>query len=72
MLATCWEQTRDIPVPQFRDGECEVRQLWDDAVCDALGWDKEQLAVLRKLLHREPHVRGLGYNQYGDAPETDT
>ena len=71
-LATCWEQTHDIPVPQFGDGDCEVRRLWDNAVGDALGWDKEQLAVLRNLLHREPYVRGLGYNQHDDERETNT
>ena len=68
-LADCWERTRDMRVPQFRDGECEVRRLWDDAVADAMGWDAAELGRLRRLLHREPHVRGLGYNQYADAPE---
>lgn len=65
-LADCWEATRDMVVPQYRDGECEVRQLWDAAVCDALGWEEAEIAALRKLLHQEPHVRGLGYGQYGD------
>ena len=46
-LAGCWEQTKDIVVPQFSHGECEVREL----------------------LNTEPHVRGLGYNQYGDEIE---
>lgn len=68
-LAACWERTRDMRVPQFRDGECEVRRLWDEAVADAMGWDADELGRLRRLLHREPHVRGLGYNQYADAPE---
>ena len=68
-LAACWERTRDMVVPQFRDGECEVRRLWDEAVADAMGWDAAELGRLRRLLHREPHVRGLGYNQYADAPE---
>ena len=68
-LAACWERTRDMVVPQFRDGECEVRRLWDEAVADAMGWDAAELGCLRRLLHREPHVRGLGYNQYADAPE---
>jgi hypothetical protein len=71
-LATCWEQTRDIQVPQFRDGECEVRRMWDNAVSDALDWDNSHLESLRNLLHREPHVRGLGYYEYSDALETDT
>ena len=66
-LADCWERTKDMLVPQFRDGECEVRRLWDEAVADAIGWDAVELAHLRELLNNEPHVRGLGYNQYADA-----
>ena len=66
ILADCWERTRDMVVPQFRDGECEVRRLWDEAVAEAMDWDPEYLAHLRHLLHKEPHVRGLGYNQYAD------
>ena len=68
-LAACWERTKDAPVPQFRDGEAPVRRLWDEAVAEAMGWDADELGRLRRLLHREPHVRGLGYNQYADAPE---
>ena len=66
ILADCWERTKDTVVPQFRDGECAVRRLWDEAVAAALGWDARELAHLRRLLHQEPHVRGLGYNQYAD------
>ena len=66
ILADCWERTKDMAVPQFRDGECEVRRLWDEAVAEAMDWDPEELARLRHLLHQEPHVRGLGYNQYAD------
>ena len=66
ILADGWERTRDMVVPQYRDGECEVRKLWDEAVAEALGWDVDELAHLRNLLHREPHVRGLGYNQFAD------
>ena len=69
ILADCWERTRDMEVLQFRDGECDVRRLWDEAVADAMGWDVEELARLRNLLHSEPHVRGLGYNQYADEIE---
>ena len=58
-----------MEVPQFRDGECEVRAIWDNAVAEAMGWDPEELARLRNLLHNEPHVRGLGYNQYADELE---
>ncbi len=66
ILSDCWERTRDMVVPQFRDGECEVRRLWDEAVAEAMGWEASELTRLRLLLHQEPHVRGLGYNQYAD------
>ncbi len=71
ILADCWERTRDMEVPQFRDGECEVRRLWDEAVAEAMGWDTQELARLRELLNNEPHVRGLGYNQYADEADDD-
>ena len=58
-----------MEVPQFRDGECEVRRLWDEAVAEAMGWDPAELSRLRHLLHQEPHVRGLGYGQYADEAE---
>ena len=64
-LARCWDATAETGVPQYRDGECDVRRIWDDAVAEAMGWDKDWLSGLRKLLHREPHIRGLGYNQFG-------
>ncbi len=65
-LAECWDRTRNMEVPQYRDGECEVRRLWDEAVADALGWDPAWLSRLRQQLHDEPHVRGLGRNQFGE------
>jgi hypothetical protein len=46
-----------------------VRRLWDEAVADAMSWDAQELARLRELLNNEPHVRGLGYNQYADEAE---
>ena len=70
-LAACYKRTRQMVVPQFRDGECEVRRLWDEAVAAACGWSTSELARLRALLHAEPHVRGLGYNQYADELETE-
>ena len=76
ILANCYEHTKEIIVPQFRDGECEVRVVWDNAVAEAMGWEPEELDRLRQLLHKEPHVRGLGYNQYADEiqeiEDTDT
>ena len=69
ILSDCWERTKDMEVPQFRDGECKVRRLWDEAVAEAMGWDAAELSRLRHLLHQEPHVRGLGYSQYADEAE---
>ena len=71
VLAACWDLTKDEVVPQFRDGECDVRVLWDEAVAEAMGWDADELARLRNLLHREPHVRGLGYNQYANESDEE-
>ncbi len=71
ILADCWERTKDMEVPQFRDGECEVRCLWDEAVAEAMEWDAADLKRLRLLLHQEPHVRGLGYGQYADEVEVE-
>ena len=68
-LADSWERTKEMEVPQFRDGECEVRILWDNAVAEAMNWDPEGISQLRELLSNEPHVRGLGYNQYADEIE---
>ena len=63
-LEKCWELTKDMEVPQYRDGECEVRQLWDRAVCDAIDLDYEYISKLRNLLHKEPIVRGKSYGEY--------
>lgn len=69
ILKSCWEQTKDEEVPQFRDGECKVRRQWDDAVAEVIGQKPQELAHLRTLLNNEPHVRGLGYNQFSDLQE---
>ena len=69
VLSDCWERTKYREVPQFRDGECQVRVLWDNAVAEAMGWDADELTGLRGLLHDEPHVCGFGYNEYGDEVE---
>ncbi|MCY4195098.1 MAG: hypothetical protein OXF04_12550 [bacterium] len=58
-----------MEVPQFRDGYCDVRRQWDEAVADALDWDAAHLAELGGLLAQEPPVRGLAYGQYGDGTD---
>ena len=64
LLAACWEESRKEIVPQFRDGYTPVRRHWDQAVCDALGWDIDEIAELGELLAREPRVRGVAYGQW--------
>lgn len=63
-LAACWEATRHETVPQFRDGYTDIRRLWDTAVCEALGWDINEITELGELLAREPRVRGVAYGQW--------
>lgn len=70
-LAACWEATRHTEVPQFRDGYCDVRRLWDEAVASALGWNAGHLAELGDLLAQEPYVRGLAHGQYADEAEEE-
>ena len=66
ILGDCWRITASVEVPQYRNGECEVRRLWDEAVALALGWDSDWLSELRLTLHNEPHVRGMGRDQYSE------
>ncbi len=63
-LSACWEETRYEIVPQFRDGYTHIRRRWDEAVCDALGWDIDEIAELGELLAREPRVSGVAYGQW--------
>lgn len=60
-LLNAWERTHFTEVPAFRDGECEVRRIWDHAVADALGIDRDDIDQQRKLLHQEPLVTGRSY-----------
>jgi len=63
-LAACWESTRTEIVPQFRDGYTSVRRIWDEAVCDALGWDINEIVELGELLAAEPYVKGTANSQW--------
>ncbi len=59
ILLACYTETVNTVVPQFRDGECDVRRKWDEAVATALSWDSNELKEMRMLLHEEPYVRGV-------------
>lgn len=64
ILSDCWEETKDTKVPMIRNGDCEVRQMWDKAVCKAMGWNYEKTKELRSLFFKEPVVSGVAYGQY--------
>ena len=64
VLTNCWSETCDVEVPQYRDGYIQVRQVWDEAVCESLGWDGDEIAYLGELLAAEPHVRGFARGQW--------
>ena len=72
-LVECWEETKEMDVPQYREGDVDgnynVRKLWDEAVAKVLNRSPEELEELRLLLHKEPHVCGIGYNQFYDSVE---
>ena len=85
-LAECWEDTKNIKVPQYRDGDDwdrknsprnpqqkparfqNPRPIWDKCVSQVLKKNPlfrlKRLNALRKLLHREPHIRGKSYHEY--------
>ena len=67
ILVDCWEPHQEHG--SVATASAEVRRLWDETVAEAMGWNPDELAHLRELLNTEPHVRGLGYNQYADEME---
>ena len=56
------------PGPELWRPPADLRATAEPAAI--LGWDAEHLTRLRYLLHQEPHVRRLEYNQYGDGADT--
>ncbi|MCY4356890.1 MAG: hypothetical protein OXD01_05135 [Gammaproteobacteria bacterium] len=66
ILVGAWERTRHIQVPLYRDGECEVRCIWDHAVAIALDMDKSHIDKMRCLLHQEPVVSGRSFGDVVD------
>ncbi|MCY3627525.1 MAG: DEAD/DEAH box helicase family protein [Gammaproteobacteria bacterium] len=69
VLTKCFDETSRTLVPQFRDGECDVRIDWDRAVERAIGLDVGVLDDIRSRLHKEPSVSGIGYNDHSDADD---
>ncbi len=63
-LISGWQATHGETIPQLRDGYTEVRQRWDAAVCEALGWDINEVSKLGELLANEPRIRGVAHGQW--------
>ncbi len=62
-LLCAWQKTKDKEVPQFREGENEIRCIWDHAVAEAIDFDRDEVDSWRHLLHREPIVSGRNYGE---------
>ena len=59
-LAEAYEETRKLPVGQFREGSGEARITWDEAVVEyVLGEEwKDRINALRADLNSDPYVQG--------------
>ena len=55
-LAAVWEDTQDEEVPSYREGRVEVRERWDDAVAEALEFDRETISRWADILNSEPYI----------------
>ena len=58
-----------MEVPQFRDGECEGAPPLGRSGSRGDGLGCHRAGPPARAAHQEPHVRGLGYGQYGDEAE---
>lgn len=56
VLEKCYNNTSNIEVPSFRDGRVAVRELWDDAVSEALEIDRSLIADMANRLAVDPYV----------------
>lgn len=62
-LLDAYAATQKRIVPQFRDGDCEVRRIWDDAAAQVLGVKTTQVREWAALLNAEPATSGHGRKQ---------
>ena len=61
-LARAWEETREMDVPQYREGYTPVRQAWDRAVCEAVvEADSGKVREWADRLNREPAISVEGF-----------
>ena len=57
-LLHAFEQTKSMEVKQYRDGNCEARKIWDEAVSEVSGIPLAKIEHWRTLLNNEPSVLG--------------
>ena len=62
-LNAAYELTKNEETPQYRDGRCAVRDMWDEAVAEALGIDVEAIFEYADLLATEPAVSPEGWKR---------
>lgn len=55
-LREAYRLTKDLEVSQYRDGPTYVREIWDDAVSDATGLDREWIRECAHFLSEEPTI----------------
>ena len=54
ILQDAFDATRRMIVPQLRDGDCEVRRIWDEAAAKVMGESADKLRKWRRMLAEEP------------------
>ncbi len=57
LLQAAFQKTKRRVVPQYRDGDCEVRRIWDAAAAQVMGVSPERIGAWRALLNAEPILR---------------
>lgn len=60
-LLEAYRATKDMTVPQYREPDAEVRQVWDRAVAKTAGVPVRSMNHWRKLMDAEPFVRGTSH-----------
>ena len=57
-LREAFVQTKRETVSPYREGISKVREMWDDAVSEAIGLDRKWIAKCAELLAEEPTIKG--------------
>ena len=63
-LLDAYRATEDEIVPQYREPDADVRQVWDKAVAKAASIPVRKIDHWRKLMDVEPFVRGTNHQRH--------